>query len=73
MTHNACENQMPDNAEACRLPCLHEQIHLVPSIEAYAKAAVLQNAVHLVEAGRRQRPLSSLATARPCRSRNRVT
>lgn len=36
-----------------RLPCFHEQIDLVPAVEADAETAVLQNLVHLGE-GRTQ-------------------
>lgn len=39
------EHQMPDDAEPCRAPCLHEQVHLVPAVEADREAAVLQHAV----------------------------
>src|SRR5690606_3515853 len=41
------EHDMSDNAETCRLPCVHEQIDLVPAVKRYGETSILQNTVHL--------------------------
>src|SRR3546814_10906283 len=43
------ENDMPDDTETRRFPCLEKQVDLVPAVKADAQAPIFQNAVHLIE------------------------
>src|SRR3546814_15419809 len=43
------ENDMPDDTETSRFPCLEKQADLVPAVKADAHAPLFNHAVHLIE------------------------
>jgi hypothetical protein len=45
------KNQMPNGPESCNPPCLHELVHLMPSVKADAKCVFLQNSENLLKSG----------------------